>query len=695
MKKNLQTKMLSAGLLIIAGWYGVEGRAADYTDLRLHYDKPAGGRTEALPLGNGRLGCLVFGNVEQERIPFNENSLWSGDAKAPAVPERFGELALEFEPDAARGGVTDYRRELSIDEAESRVTFKRNGVTHIRTIFVSQPDLVLIVRWQADRPGAVNGVLRLRGAHGETTRAAGSTVGFTGTLANGMQYEARAQVYAKGGKLEASDGVFHLRGCDEVWVALAAETGYVMKPARPYPDDSPSARIDEVLSEVSRFGFDLVRMRHLAHHQCFFRQVRLDLGSTSLERRSMTTDRRLAEYAKDGADPELEALLFQFGRYLLLSSSHRTGLPEKYIPKQTFGWYPGAALRPGLPALAHGLWHDGNTTGYQADGSLQMSYWAAEPANVDKCHLPLFDLIRSQREPWSRNWEQTANAWLCRHLWQHYEFIGTPRGKQVYLEGMAYPILKAACEFWENRLKTLPDGRLGVEGGTGGDQEIVWDLFNNYAEVCAALKFDVEYGGKIAGMRDKLALSQVGGAGTERDLFGVYPGGRINRVKMPELAKEAATALTALEAKNSGESAITVPWRCALWARLGEGGNAYRQIRGFMAGNLNPNLCSGKPALRVDGNLGMTGAMCELLLQSHAGTLELLPALPAVWPEGSVKGLKAPGGLLVDIEWKAGKVTSYNVTAYDQAAPVSVTSNGETQVVTPVKGDNLIEFQGW
>lgn len=729
MKDDLRMKIGCWGVLLIAAWSTLAARAGDWPDLVLHYEKPAAECTsEALPLGNGRLGCLVFGNVEQDRISFDENSLWSGDAGTPATCERFGELVFETAPASATNGVTGYRRELSLDDAEARVTFTRGGVTYSRSVFVSQPDQVLVVRWTADRSGHVNGFIRLRAAHGEGSQADGDTIGFSGRLANGLEYAARARVYAKGGKLEASDEGIRLSGCDEAWVALAAETSYVMDPAKDYRGDPPAARIDEVLSEVSRFGFDLVRMRHLAHHQCFFRQLRLDLGPSPPERRAMTTERRLAAYAADGIDPELEALLFQFGRYLLLSSSHRTGLPEKYLPKQTFGWYPGAAQRPCLPVHAQGLWCVGPPTAYAVDGSLQMSYWAAEPANVDKCHLPLFDLMRCQREPWSRStqasaefgrraeptrgwavrssvtplgtmageWESTANAWLCLHLWQHYEFIGSQRGRQVYVERMAYPLMKAACEFWEDQLEVLPDGRLAVEGGSPGDQELVWDLFNNYAAVCHVLKVDPEYGKTIAGMRDRLALAPIREAEHERDLFGVYPGRRVARTDTPEAAKEAAAALAAMETKDSDPGASSLPWRCGLWARLGQGNGAHRQVRRLMTEAINPNLCCGKPAFRVDANLGLTGAMCEMLLQSHDGVLKLLPALPAAWPTGTVQGLKAAGGVRVDIAWSEGKVTSYKIaTEAPQPVQVALLVNGETLKVTADKGDTLLEFQGW
>ncbi|MEK0447311.1 MAG: hypothetical protein RLZZ399_2632 [Verrucomicrobiota bacterium] len=745
--KNLENRrLLARGFLLGMTVFGLATgnellRAEDHATasraMRLWYDKPAEeGFQDALLLGNGRIGCMVLGGVERERIPFNENSLWTGDERTPGAYERFGELVIELEQGATKRGFSDYRRELSMDEARSRVTFKRDGVTHTRTVFVSQPEQVLVFHWKADRPGAISGTLRLNGAHGEKTQIQGRKLGFKGHLANGLQYEAGAEVTFKGGEIGVEAGSIRLRGCDELVVVVAALTNYVMDAARGFRGDTPSERVAEDLQFASELGFDLVLMRHLAHHQCFFRQVQLDLGRSRPEVLELPTDRRLAAYRqKPGSDPQLEALLFQYGRYLLLSSSHRTGLPEKYIPKKTFGWYPGAAQMPNLPTRPQGLWSDGSAAsgekGYGVDGPLQMGNWAAEPANVDKSQLPLLDLIRSQRVPWNQaaqaeprfkrpsgqvrgwavrtsihpmgvmtgEWAPAANAWLCRHLWEHYAFIGTARGKQTYIERFAYPILKEVCQFWEDQLVTGSDGRWVVPGGTVGDQEMVWDLFNNYVEMASTSVIKLEtaevgYRQKIAALRDKLALPSLSHVRNERDLFGIYPGRRISLEKTPELATTAAAALVALEAQPGKDPFKSLPWRCALWARLGQARNAYQQFSAFINEHVRGNLAAGQNSLRLDGNLAMTGAVCEMLLQSQTGTLELLPALPAAWPEGSVKGLKAKGAFLVDIAWKAGKVTSFKV-ASDSAEKVRVKVNGEIQTITAEKGEALLEFQGW
>lgn len=694
--------------------------------LRIWDDQPAKDwMTQAYPIGNGKLGAMIFGGIEQEHIQFNESSLWTGDEKETGAYQALGDIFIDFK-NVDPGKVKDYKRALNLNDAIHQVSYNYNNANYQRAYFSSYPDQVMVLNYSANTKAGYSVTIKLKDTRPTKTTGIGSNqLAISGKLENGQQYMAILEVKQDGGTLRIDQDAegnsqLHINQANGFTIHLSGATDYLNQRAKKWKGEAPEQVVKRNLNAAALKNYETLKNNHLKDYQGLFNRMTLKIGQQA-SKNDIPTVQRVINYKK-AEDLGLETLLFQYGRYLLISSSRKGG----------------------LPANLQGLWNNSNNppwrSDYHSNINLQMNYWLAEPTNLAECNIPYLDYINSMRAvkkestkaeyPGVRGWTvKTENnifggesflwntpgsAWYAQALWDHYAF----NQDKSYLRTFAYPILKEVSEFWDDYLKRLPDGTIVApngwspehgpkEDGVSYDQQIVYDLFTNYIEAAEALNIDKEYRDHIASLREHLLKPKIGKWGQLQEwkddkddpadqhrhashLFALHPGRQISVTNTPELANAAKVSLTARGDESTGWS---MAWKMNFWARLHDGNHAYKILRNFITlaggggidynegGGVYANLLCAHPPFQIDGNLGYTAGVAEMLVQSQEGFIDLLPALPEAWKkEGQVKGLRTRGDFTVDFSWKDGKVTNYRI-ASSTAKSVRLKVNGSFKEV--------------
>ena len=716
--------------------------------LKLWYDKPASNWNEALPVGNGRLGAMVYGDPANEKIQLNEETFWSGGPSRNDNPDALkalpevrqlifdgkyheaekmvnenmvtglhgsmyqvvGNLNLSF---PGHENYTGYYRELDIEKAVFTTTYQVDGVTYTREVFASQPDQVIVVRLTADQPGKITLRAGMDGALQKSIKILNNhtieMTGLSGThegVQGKVKFNARSKIVNTGGSVSTASNEVRVENANEVVILISIATNFVDYKTLTANEAEKCAGF---LKKAENKSYDDLKASHIKAYQKYFNRVSLDLG-TSPEAK-LPTDIRIRDFSHKH-DPELVSLYFQFGRYLLISSSQ-----------------PG-----GQPANLQGIWNESThpawDSKYTININTEMNYWPAEKCNLPEMHEPLIQMVKELSESGrqtaqtmygARGWVTHHNtdiwrisgvvdgafwgmwpmggAWLSQHLWKKYLY----NGDTEYLETV-YPVLKSACRFYQDFLieeptnnwlvvspsvspENAPAGRPSICAGATMDNQILFDLFTNTIKAAELLGKDKALTKEFRKIKDRLPPMQIGQYGQLQEwmqdldspddkhrhvshLYGLHPSNQISPYSSPELFDAARTTLNHRGDVSTGWS---MGWKVNFWARLLDGNHAMKLIKDQLTlvggesnrggGGTYPNFLDAHPPFQIDGNFGCTAGIAEMLMQSHDGAIHFLPALPDDWENGKISGLRTPGGFEISFTWEDGQVQQIEINS--------------------------------